>query len=85
MYRRCSGLDDYVIVLDVHRERFGHIRTLGERFTVLDHHRIGPDLESPGVEVQVEERAEWEKRALPDIQNDKESLTVIYDSTAKSA
>src|SRR6478609_4093277 len=45
-----SGLDGDVAVLDVNRKGLGDVRTLGQRFAVLDYDRVGPDLDALRVE-----------------------------------
>src|ERR1700681_2631922 len=45
-----SRLDDDVAVLDVNRKRLCHVRPLGQRFAVLDYHRIGPHLDAVRIE-----------------------------------
>src|ERR1700710_1576302 len=41
-----SGLDDDVAVLDVHRKGLGDIGTFCQCLAILDHDRIGADLDS---------------------------------------
>src|SRR5580692_12723981 len=45
-----SRLDDHVVVLNMDRKGFRHIGSLGERLTILDDNRIGPDLDALGIE-----------------------------------
>src|SRR3954469_13330787 len=48
--KRTLAPDDDVAVLDMNRECLGDIRPLGQRLAILDHDRIGPDLDALGVE-----------------------------------
>src|ERR1700730_2523062 len=45
-----SRLDNDVAIIDMHWERLGHIGPLAQRLAVLDHDRIGPDLEALRIE-----------------------------------
>ena len=63
------GLDDNVVVIDVHREGLGDIgplfESLGQHFAAFDHDRIGTDLDRLRIEIRLPagSAAETEPRA----------------------